>query len=84
MLNTQELEAADGRDIAASQEAVEKQLVNWIRGVVRSNYRLELALERLRRSYALILTGHGVTDSEEVLKQVDDALRDAHRANTAA
>jgi hypothetical protein len=57
------------------------QLLNWVRGVVRSNNQLVPALERLRSSYATLLAGKSVTDSEEILWQVDGALKDAERSS---
>jgi hypothetical protein len=62
------------------QDGIGPQLVSWVRGVVKSNNELVPALERLRRSYKLLLAGKPVTDAEEVLWQVEGALRDAEQS----
>ena len=59
---------------------IESQLVPSIREVVTSNNELVLALDRLRRSYRMLLAGKPVTDAEEVLWQVEGALHDAERS----
>jgi hypothetical protein len=64
------------------EDAVAMQLLIWIRGVVESNRELVCALERLRRSYGLLLAGNSVTDGEEILWQVEGALKDAERSRT--
>jgi hypothetical protein len=67
------------------QDGIGPQLVRWVRGVVKSNNELVTALERLRRSYKVLLAGKPVTDAEEVLWQVEGALRDAKQsANSLA
>jgi hypothetical protein len=64
-------------EFTVPQDGIGPQLVSWVRGVVRSNNELVPALERLRRSYKMLLAGKPVTDAEEVLWQVDGALKDA-------
>jgi hypothetical protein len=67
-------------EFAMPKEGIGPQLVKWVRGVVRSNNQLVPALERLRSSYKALLVGKSVTDSEEILWQVEGALKDAERA----
>ncbi len=62
------------------QDDVGPQLLSWVRGVVRSNDEFVPALERLRRSYNVLLAGKPVTDAEEILWQVEGALKDAERS----
>ncbi len=61
-------------------DGIGPQLVSWVRGVVKSNDELVLALTRLRRSYKVLLAGKPDTDTEEVLWQVEGALQEAERA----
>jgi hypothetical protein len=63
---------------------VERQLVNWIRGVAESNNELVDALNRLRFSYKVLLAGEPVTDAHEILRQVEGALRSADKAKNMA
>jgi hypothetical protein len=56
------------------------ELVNWVRGIVRSNHELTSVLERLRGSYKLLLAGMDITDAEEILWQVDGTLLNAERS----
>ncbi len=62
------------------QDGIGPQLVSWVRAVVKSNNELVPALERLRRSYKVLLAGKSVTDAEEVLWQVEGALQDAEKS----
>ena len=62
------------------QDGIGPQLVRWVRGVVKSNNELVPALERLQRSYKVLLAGKPVTDAEEVMWQVEGALRDAKQS----
>lgn len=62
------------------QDGIGPQLVRWVRGVVKSNNELVPALERIRLSYKVLLAGNPVTDAEEVLWQVEGALRDAKQS----
>ena len=64
-------------EFTVPQDGIGPQLVSWVRGVVKSNNELVPALERLRRSYKMLLAGKPVTDAEEVLWQVDGALNGA-------
>jgi hypothetical protein len=67
-------------EFALPQDGIGPQLVSWVRGIVRSNNELVPALERLRRSYIVLLAGKPVTDAEEVLWQVEGALIDAEKS----
>jgi hypothetical protein len=62
------------------QQGVEGQIETWIRGVVRSNDDLVNALVRLRDSYGAISVGEPVRDEDEILAQVQAALKGAARA----
>jgi hypothetical protein len=55
----------------------EMKLVNWVRAVAESNNELVHALNRLRVSYKVLLSGESVTDAPEILKEVEDALSGA-------
>jgi hypothetical protein len=68
----------------AVPEDVERQLVNWIREVAVSNNELVDALNRLRLSYKVLLAGEPVTDAQEILRQVEGALRSADKAKDMA
>ena len=73
---------APGRELLDSHvpDDVERQLVQWIRGIVDSNNELVDALSRLRLSYKVLLNGEPVTDAPESLRQVEGALRSADKA----
>jgi hypothetical protein len=62
------------------RQDVEMKLVNWVRGVAESNDELVHALNRLRVSYKVLLSGEPVTDAQEILKEVEDALTGAAKA----
>lgn len=62
------------------RQDVEVKLVNWVRAVAESNNELVQALNRLRISYKVLLSGESVTDASQVLRQVDDALGGATKA----
>ena len=63
------------------RQDVEMKLVTWIRGVAKSHTELVHALNRLRVSYRALLSGESVTDASEVLRQVEEALKGAVKAN---
>jgi hypothetical protein len=67
-------------DFTMPGEGIGPQLVSWVRGVVKSNDELVLALTRLRRSYKLLLAGKPDADAEAVLWQVEGALQEAERS----
>lgn len=69
-------------EFTVPQSGIGPQLVSWVRGLVKSNNELVPALERLRRSYNMLLAGKAVTDAEEVLWQVEGALKSAEAART--
>jgi hypothetical protein len=79
MSNTKESQAKRVLEFVTTQDDVERQLLNWIRGVVENNNKLVQALERLRHSYRILLAGRPITDAEDVLWQVETALEDAER-----
>jgi hypothetical protein len=62
------------------RQDVEMKLVNWVRGVAESNDELVHALNRLRVSYKVLLSGEPVTDAQEILREVEDALTGAPKA----
>ena len=59
------------------------RILKWIRGIVRSNHELVGALERLRLSYKALAAGKPARDAEQILWQVDVALKNAERSNNA-
>jgi hypothetical protein len=61
--------------LPVTQESIETQLALWVRELVQRNSKLVPALERLRCSYSLLQTGKPVTDAEDVLWQVERALK---------
>jgi hypothetical protein len=71
-----------GRELLESgaPRDVESQLLTWIRGVAESNNELVDALNRLRLSYKVLLGGEPVSDANEILRQVEGALRSADKA----
>jgi hypothetical protein len=62
------------------RQDTEMKLVNWVRGVADSNDELVHALNRLRVSYKMLLSGESVTDAPEILREVENALTDAIKA----
>ncbi len=62
------------------QQAVEEKIETWIRGVLQSNDDLVNALVRLRDLYGAISVGEPVRDEDEILAQVQAALKGAARA----
>jgi hypothetical protein len=68
-------------EFVTTQDETERQLLNWIRGLVESNHKLVPALEQLRQSYRAILAGKPVTNADEVLWQVETALKHAEKVN---
>jgi hypothetical protein len=70
-------------EFTTPQAGIGPRLVSWVRGVVKTNDELVLALTRLRRSYKVLLAGKPVTDAEEILWQVEGALQEAARSKNA-
>jgi hypothetical protein len=65
-------------DVPAStvpQIVIDTQLEHWIRWTLESNIALAAALKRLRDSYELLLAGKPAKDADEILAEVEDALR---------
>jgi hypothetical protein len=62
------------------RQDTEMKLVNWVRAVAESNNELVHALNRLRVSYKVLLSGESVTDAPEILREVEDALASAAKA----
>ena len=59
------------------------QLEKWFRGVVRSNYDLMSALERLRDSYKGLVAEKTLSEGDQaVLLAVEIALRNARNARS--
>lgn len=65
---------------ALPQDTIEAQLEAWVAGIVKSNEDLVAALERLRGSYEAMIAGESVTESEELLVAVEEALMKAEKA----
>jgi hypothetical protein len=65
---------------AARDADIDTRLVNWVRGVANSNEQLVSALGRLRESYKSLLAGRPVSESEQILWQVEGALTGAAMA----
>jgi hypothetical protein len=53
----------------------ETQIEHWIRWTLESNITLAAALKRLQGSYKLLQAGKPARDVEEILEQVDAALK---------
>ncbi len=68
-------------EFAFPEHAIEEQLENWLARIVQSNDELVLALKRIRSSYSKVRTGRPA-DFDEVLVQVDQALRNAAKASS--
>lgn len=71
-------------EFAEPQEVIEAQLENWLKSTVKSNDELATALKRLRDSYCALLAGKPVKDDDELLMQVEAALRQADKARNVA
>jgi hypothetical protein len=67
-------------EFTVPRDGIGRQLVSWVRGVVKSNDELVHALTRLRRSYKELLAGKPDTDAEAILWQVEGALQEAGRS----
>ena len=57
------------------QIVIDTQLEHWIRWALESNIALAAALTRLRNSYKLLQAGKPAVDSEEILAEVEAALK---------
>jgi hypothetical protein len=69
--------AASVRPPAETQSSVEEDLVAWMKGTVHTCQELVSVLERLRNSYKAILTESVASDADEILTNVEEALRNA-------
>ncbi len=57
------------------QIVIDTQLEHWIRWTLESNIALSAALKLLRDSYELVRAGKTAEDAEEILAEVEAALR---------
>jgi hypothetical protein len=69
-------------EFAVPPEIIEAQIEIWIRATVESNIALAAALERICESYKLIQAGKPPEDADEILAQVEAALKDAEKTKT--
>jgi hypothetical protein len=67
-------------EFAVPQAAIERQIEDWLQRIVESNDELVVVMERIRDSYRALLAGKPVKDDDEILAQVETALRNAARA----
>jgi hypothetical protein len=65
---------------AVPQEGIERQIEDWFQRIVASNDELVFVMERIRDSYCALLAGNHVKDDDEILAQVETALRNAAKA----
>jgi hypothetical protein len=65
---------------ALPQEMIERQMENWVRGVLESNDELAKVLKRLRDSYCALLAGKPVKADDKILAQIEAVLQGAERA----
>jgi hypothetical protein len=62
------------------QEIIERQMENWVRGVLESNDELTKVLKRLRESYCALLAEKAVKADDQLLAQIETVLQGAARA----
>ena len=60
---------------------IEMQIEHWIRWTLESNIALAAALRRLRDSYKLLLAGKRADDADEILAQVEAALKTVEKSS---
>ncbi len=60
---------------------IEQQIEQWIRWTLESNIALAAALERLRDSYKLLQLGRFEKDADEILAQVEAALKTVEKSS---
>jgi fructose-1-phosphate kinase PfkB-like protein len=77
-------EPANGLKFAVAQDVIEAELEleDWIKRVFKSNDELTIALARIRDSYCQS-TVLRLKDNDEILAQVDAALRNAAKTQGA-
>jgi hypothetical protein len=71
-------------EVTEPQSAIEHQLDKWIKQVSEANNELATALNRLKHSFELLLAGQKIADANEVLSQVERALKSASRVKNVA
>lgn len=69
-------------EFAVPQEGIERQIEDWVQRIVESNDELVVVMERIRDSYRALRAGNPVKDDDEVLAQVETALKNAAKAKT--
>lgn len=60
---------------------IETQIEHWIRWTLESNITLATTLRRLRDSYKLLQAGKVEEDADEILAQVEAALKTVEKSN---
>ena len=71
-------------EVTEPQSAIEHQLDQWIKQVSGANNELATALNRLKRSFELLLAGQKIADANEVLSQAERALKSASMVKNVA
>ena len=60
---------------------IDSQIEHWIRWTLESNIALAAALKRLRDSYMLLQAGNAEKDADEILAQVEAALKTVEKSS---
>ena len=68
-------------DFTVSRIIIETQIEHWIRWTLESNITLAAALKRLQGSYKLLQAGKPARDVEDILAQVEAALKTVEKSN---
>ena len=71
-------------EMTEPQSPIEHQLEMWVTQVSDSNEELATALNRLKHSFELLLSGQKIADATDVLTQVEGALKSANMAKNVA
>jgi hypothetical protein len=71
-------------EVTQPQSAIEHQLDKWVKQVSEANDELATALNRLKHSFELLLSGQTIADANEVLSQVERALKSASMVKNVA
>ncbi len=71
-------------EVREPQSAIEDQLDKWIKQVSETNNELATALSRIKHSFEVLLAGQKIADANEVLSQVEGALKSASMVKNVA
>ena len=71
----------DNRPGSPARIVIETQIEHWIRWTLESNIALAAALKRLRDSYKLLQEGMVEKDADEILAQVETAMKTVERSS---